>query len=59
MLRDLDVEDDQDQRDWLARELARPIASRNDLTRGDATTVIDVLQALLDQRGLPTGDGDG
>jgi hypothetical protein len=57
MLRDLDVESDADQHAWLTEELRRPITSRNDLTRGDASTVIDVLQTLLDARGdLPGGD---
>jgi hypothetical protein len=57
MLRDLDIEEDDAQRQWLADELRRPITSRTDMTRGDASTVIDVLQALLDERGLPGGEG--
>jgi hypothetical protein len=56
MLRDLDIEDDDAQRQWLADELRRPITSRTDMTRGDASSVISVLQALLDERGLPGGD---
>lgn len=53
MLRDLDVESDEDQRAWLERELRRPVESRNGLTRGEASTCIEVLQVLLDERGAP------
>lgn len=57
MLKDLDRETDTEQHEWLSQELRRPITSRNDLTRGDASTVIDVLQVLLDERGpMPGGD---
>ena len=51
MLRDLDIEDDTAQREWLRTELRKPIESRNDMTRADASTVIDVLQVLIDARG--------
>jgi hypothetical protein len=55
MLKDLDVEDDDAQRDWLARELQRPVESRTSLTRAEATTVIEVLTVLLDERGEQPG----
>ncbi len=51
MLRDLDYETDEQQHAWLSDELRRPVTSRKDLTRGDASTVMDVLQALIDERG--------
>jgi phage recombination protein Bet len=57
MLKDLDIEDDDDQRQWLADELRRPVDSRTSLTRAEASTCIDVLQALIDERGdLPGGE---
>jgi phage recombination protein Bet len=45
-LRDIDVETDDDQHAWLTAELRRPIASRNDLTRTEAQTVIERLEVL-------------
>lgn len=57
MLKDLDLETDEQQHAWLTEELRRPITSRKDLTRGDASSVIDVLQVLIDARGdMPGGD---
>jgi hypothetical protein len=57
MLKDLDLETDEQQHAWLTEELRRPITSRTDLTRGDASTVIDVLQVLIDARGdMPGGE---
>jgi hypothetical protein len=57
LLRDLDVEDDDAQRAWLAAELRRPVESRRDLTRGEASTCIQVLQVLIAERGeQPGGD---
>jgi hypothetical protein len=58
MLRDLDVDGDEDQRAWLTTELRRPVDSRTSLTRAEATTVIDVLQALIDERGTQPGGTD-
>jgi phage recombination protein Bet len=58
MLRDLDVETDEDQHAWLSEELRRPVTSRNDLTRGEASTVIEVLQTLIAARDAET-DGAG
>ena len=55
MLRDLDVESDADQHAWLSDELRRPITSRKDLTRAEASSVIDVLQTLIDTRGEQPG----
>lgn len=57
MLKDLDMESDEDQHAWLSEELRRPVGSRNDLTRAEASTVIDVLETMLAARGdLPGGD---
>lgn len=56
MLNDLDIEDDDAQRAWLAEELRRPVTSRNNLNRGEASSVIDVLQVLIDARGEQPGD---
>jgi hypothetical protein len=46
-LRDLDVETDVEQYEWLTRELQRPVESRNSLTRSEASTVIDVITTLI------------
>lgn len=51
MLSDLDIEDEQAQRDWLTAELRRPVEHRNQLSRGEASTVIQVLDALIAERG--------
>lgn len=56
-LRDHDVEDDDAQREWLTRELGRPVESRKDLTRGDMHRVMQVLDVLDEERG-GTPDGD-
>lgn len=39
------IEGDQARHDWMADELGRPIASANDLTKAEASTLIDTLEA--------------
>jgi hypothetical protein len=51
MLRDLDIEDDDEQRTWLAQELQRAVVSRKDMNRSEASTVIDVLEVMIAARG--------
>jgi hypothetical protein len=57
MLKDLDVEGDEAQHAWLTEELRRPVTSRNDLTRAEASSVIEVLQVLMDARDEQAGEG--
>lgn len=55
MLNDLDVEGDDAQHAWLTRELGREVTTRNSLTRAEASTVIDVLGVLIDERDAQSG----
>jgi hypothetical protein len=50
MLNDLDVEGDEAQHAWLTDELHRPITSRKQLTRGEASSTMSLLQTLIDAR---------
>lgn len=54
-LRDHDVDEDEQQREWLSRELGRPIESRKDLTRGDVHRIMQVLDVLDEERGGAPG----
>lgn len=58
-LRDLDVEDDAEQRAWLSRELGREVTSRKSLNRGEVHRVMQVLDVLELERGeQPLTGGD-
>jgi hypothetical protein len=58
-LNDLGIEDDDAQRAWLSQELRRDVTSRNTLTRGEASTVIQVLEVLTADMPGPAHDDPG
>jgi hypothetical protein len=56
LLSDLGVESDEDQRDWLTRELQRDVESRTTLTQAEVNTTIPVVERLIEVRDLEAAE---
>lgn len=56
LLGDLGVESDEDQREWLTRELQRDVESRTSLTQLEVNTTIPVVETLIEARDLEAAE---